>query len=113
MDEDGLAAIELLQRVAFDEVGGALGIGQGQGVGDCFGDESLELAPLAGSPVQGLYLLGGGLGQSLAELVGKEAVVAIPLPPVVEWDGKEVGLFQVFQDGLYCFPSIESSKRKH
>jgi hypothetical protein len=80
-----------------------------QRVGHGFGDESLALVPGTGLQVQGFYPPSvpptggdgrGGLVQPLPKQLGKQRVVAIPVPAVVEWDDEQVGAVEIFQDGL-------------
>jgi hypothetical protein len=42
--------------------------------------------------------------QSTAQHLGKQGVVAIPLPLVIEWNEKQVGMLQVLQQHLAIVP---------
>ena len=38
--------------------------------------------------------------QAMTQQTGKQVVVAIPLPPVIQWHDEQVGLLEILQDGL-------------
>ena len=63
-------------------------------------DEPVLLVPLTGPAVQRWHLLRLGLAQSLAQQVGKEMVIAIPTPLLVQGDDEQIGAFQHFQGRL-------------
>ena len=48
-----------------------------------------------------------GLAQPLSQQIGKEMVIAVPTPLVVQWDDEQVGLFEIFQGLLAVFLTSE------
>ena len=66
----------------------------------CCGQPLVLLVPLAGPPVQFRLEIGLPLPQAVAQQVGKEVVIAIPAPVVVQGYDKKVVVFQIFQHRL-------------
>ena len=64
---------------------------------DRFGDQSLPLVPLAGPPVQLGHQISHLSLQSLAQDVGKEMMIAIPAPLLVQGHKEQVGCLECFE----------------
>src|SRR2546423_12024983 len=60
----------------------------------CLGEALVLLVPPAGATMQGRDQRGGRLLQALAQGLGKQVMVAIPLPFVIEGDQEQVGTLQ-------------------
>ena len=85
-------------RVAFHQTHGALDV-----IGRSRMVKSLEhqivvFEPLAGADVIFGYVV--TLLQPLPQQFGKEMVIAVPTPLVVQGDDEEVGMFEIFQGFL-------------
>ena len=70
--------------------------------------QSSLFEPLAGAQVQPGLLLRGALAQEL----GKQVVVAIPAPLVVQRDDEQVGAFEEFQGLLPGDSRVELRSKK-
>ena len=64
---------------------------------DRIGRRTMLLVPLARAPMQRRYLIGLLRHQMRRENFGKEVVVAIPVPRVIERNDKEVAALQGLQ----------------
>jgi len=65
--------------------------------------QTIVFIPLAGTAVQfghtpplGPCRRGCALVQSLAQQIGKEMVITVPMPLVVQGDDEQVGVFEIF-----------------
>src|SRR4051812_11826848 len=67
-----------------EQVRSALEILGGQRVADCIGRRTTTLEPLAGAAMQRSYLTGLLRDQMRMENFGKEVVIAIPVPLIIQ-----------------------------
>ena len=79
---------------ALNQVGGTLDISSSKRVLYRFGEPSLLLIPAAGSQVEVGHQRLISLLQARAQGLGKQVVIAIPVPLVIQRDDKKVGLLQ-------------------
>jgi hypothetical protein len=83
-----------------DQVRRPLEILGAQSVLYCLIGEPVLLTPLAGPAVQYWHLFWLGLVQSLPQQIGKETVIAVPTPLLVQRDEKQVGCLKPLKHGL-------------
>src|SRR3990172_5736056 len=63
-------------------------------------DKPMALVPLGGAMMQFRPTFGPGLLQALAQEIGEETMVAIPMPVVVEREQEQVRALEVFEHPL-------------
>ncbi len=86
------------RAAAFHQPRGAIHVIGGHSVVKCLNLQAIFFAPLAGADVQFGYICPLLLQSlALAQKAGKEMVIAVPTPLVVQWDDKQVGAFEIFQ----------------
>ena len=56
-------------------------------------NDAILLIPLTGTPVQNWQLFWLGLIQAVAQQIGKEMVIAVPTPLVVQGHDEQIGAF--------------------
>jgi hypothetical protein len=83
----------------FDQAGRELDIGNGQCVLHRFGGQRVLLIPGTGTPMQYGYHCRLSLLQMASQHLGKQVVVAVPAPLLVEGDHKQVRPLERFQHG--------------
>src|SRR6266571_5738269 len=88
------------ERNRFDQVSSTSEIGGGQRVLYRFERQIMPLVPEAGTLMQFGHQQGLCLLQAPTQHVGKQVVVAVPAPLVVEGDHKQVRVVERFQHGL-------------
>src|SRR5215467_8716206 len=81
------------KRVAmlFNQVGGSLYIGNSQRMSHCLGEHVVLLVPAAGTTVEFGHFCWLRLLQAVLQHLGKQMVIAIPLPLVVQCVDEQVG----------------------
>ena len=109
---DQLAVGEHLLRRLLDELRGYLQVTGRQGVAHRVGGQAVFGKPGSSAAVEGGHSVWLGLRQVAAQELGKEVVVAVPVPLLVERDDEEVGLFQLLE-GALPRPSPGSRRYAH
>src|SRR5262245_4428854 len=91
--------------VSFEQPLGALQIIGGSRMVKRFKLKAIVFVPLAGTDVQFVHATfrvpwrcGDALVESLPQQIGKEMVIAVPTPLVVQGDDEQVGAFKLFED---------------
>src|SRR5215472_1167854 len=74
----------------------------GQGVLHGLADEALLFIPLAGSPMQQGNQSRFLVPQTVTHHLCEEVVIAVPLPPIVQWREKELSCFDALEHRLSC-----------
>src|SRR5947209_18193837 len=92
-----LSAERHRQANLFDQEGSPLAIGSSQCMLHGFDEQLVLLIPGAGAVMElgderGMHLL-----QTMAQHLGKQVMVAIPLSLVVQWKKKQVGTLQMLE----------------
>ncbi len=104
----GLTTLREHHASFFDQACGVLHIGNRQGMGHRLYEETVLLVPLAGVEVEVRNTCGPKLPQPTAQHLGKQVVVAIPLPPVIERDEEQIGPLHILQQCLTIITSAQS-----
>src|SRR5215471_3325306 len=86
--------------VLLDQADSLLDIGNGQRMGYCLVEELVLLEPAAGPAVQFRNHGRLCLPQTIAQSLGKQLMVAIPLPFIVERDQEQVAALEMRQPCL-------------
>ena len=85
-------------RVAFHQAHGALDVIGRSRMVKSLKHQVIVFIPLAGTDVVVGHVV--ALLQPLPQQFGKEMVIAVPTPLVVQGDDEEVGMFEIFQGFL-------------